>query len=91
MGLADRWYMQDRARLREAWRRHRPPERVVPFELVVRRRSGWRGWLLAGLGASMIAAALTLLWSGWTVVIDPAGMARWLRQALHELRVLACN
>ena len=90
MGLADRWYMHDRTRLREAWRRHRPPERVVPFELVVRRRSRWRRWLLLA-GVSMVVVALALLWSGKAVKLDMTGIVPWLHQALHDLWVLACN
>ena len=68
MGLADRWYMHERGRLREAWRRHRPPERTVPpFDVVVRRPSTSRrwltrfGWLIAGaaLGGAVV---LSLVW-----------------------------
>ena len=36
MGLAERWYMQDRSRLRRAYREHRPPERPSNLVLVVR-------------------------------------------------------
>ena len=34
MALRDRWYMHDRnaGRQTAAWRRHRPPERVVQFD-----------------------------------------------------------
>ena len=52
--------LQDRARFKQAWRRHRPPERTVPFELVVRTRSRWRKWALAGLGAAGAGAGLVL-------------------------------
>ena len=81
--------MQERARYREAWRRHRPPERLVPFELVVRRRGRWR-WLMAGLGAGMVAAGFVLLWTGKTVNMELTGMVSWLRAMLHELRMWAC-
>lgn len=90
MALWERWYMHDRGSGRQtpAWRRHRPPERVVdldPFALpprkssVPRKRGGrLRQWLLAGtlmgIGASMVLAAFALLWSGQTVAVDPAGM-----------------
>lgn len=90
MGLQDRWYMQDRARLREAWGRHRPPERVVPFEVVVRTR-GRRRWLLAGLGAGMVMAGLLLLWSGETVPVDLTRIVSPVRGALRDWWMWACN
>ena len=73
MALWDRWYMNGPARQREAWRRHRPPERIAPpFEVVVRRpstirirlwmqRFGWLGWLMAGAALGG-AVTLSLLW-----------------------------
>lgn len=73
MALWERWYMNNPARQREAWRRHRPPERIAPpFKVVVRRpstirirlwmqRFGWLGWLM--LGAALGGAVmLSLLW-----------------------------
>ena len=40
MALQDRWYMQDREVQQEAWRRHRPRERVVQFDPLARSRRG---------------------------------------------------
>jgi len=54
-----------------------------------------RQWLVTGvgmgIGTGMVVAASGLLWSGKTVKLDLTGIVPWLRQALHELRVLACN
>ena len=70
MGLADRWYMQERGRLRQAWRRHRPPERVVSFEPVgVRNQGATRFWRwVRGVGLAIevlvlsVAVVLVILW-----------------------------
>ena len=43
MALQDRWYMQDREAQGEAWRRHRPRERVVRFDPLVRSRGKHQG------------------------------------------------
>ena len=39
MGLAERWYMQDRTRLRRVYQEHRPRERPSNMMLVVRDAS----------------------------------------------------
>ena len=70
MGLADRWYMQERGRLRQAWRRHRPPERVVSFEPVgVPNQGATRFWRwVRGIGLAIevlvlsVAVVLVILW-----------------------------
>lgn len=70
MGLTDRWYMQERGRLRQAWRRHRPPERVVSFEPAgVRSQGATRFWRwVRGIGLTVevmmlsVAAVLVVLW-----------------------------
>ena len=51
MSLRDRWYMQDREVYQEAWRRHRPRERVVRFDPLA--RSKWNR--IFGLRVACIA------------------------------------
>ena len=84
MGLQVRWYTRDRARWREAWRWHRPPERIVHFEVFVRSR-GRKRRLLAALGVGMVVAGVALLWSGETVPVNPE---RALFNALDSIRNL---
>ena len=69
MGLAERWYMQDRARLRRAYREHRPRERPSNLVLAVRDTSmpGFRRRLTAfGVSVESLlvgaSALLSVLW-----------------------------